>query len=124
VSDALGRGREFIDVSKDKAGKKRGTGRVSDKASLSKNDLMELARERAMIPIRGKKKKPTKKGKKTEITTKKASKRVVKIDETISVGELAKQLGVKAADLIRKLMANGTMATMNHQLDLDTAQLL
>jgi translation initiation factor IF-2 len=124
VSDALGRGREFIDVSKDKAGKKRGTGRVSDKAQLSKNDLLELARERAMIPIRGKKKRPTKKGKKTEITTRKASKRVIKVDETISVSELARQLGVKAADLIRKLMANGTMATMNHQLDIDTAQVL
>jgi len=124
VSDALGRGREFIDVSKDKAGKKRGGGRVSDKASLSKNDLMELARERSMIPIRGKKKRPTKKGKKTEITTPRASKRVIKIDESISVGDLAKGLGIKASDLIRKLMANGTMATLNQQLDIDTAQLL
>ena len=125
VSDALGRGREFIDVSKDpKGAKKRGTGRVPDKASLSKNDLMELARERSMIPIRGKKKRPTKKGKKTEITTKKASKRVIKVDETISVGELAKQLGIKASDLIRKLMQNGTMATLNHQLDVETAQVL
>ncbi|HUB08370.1 MAG TPA: translation initiation factor IF-2 N-terminal domain-containing protein, partial [Myxococcales bacterium] len=124
VSDALGRGREFIDVSKDKAGKKRGGGRVSEKANLSKHDIMELARERAMIPIRGKKKRPTKKGKKTEITTPKASKRVVKIEETISVGELAKAMGIKAGDLIRKLMANGVTATLNHQLDVETAQLL
>jgi len=124
VSDALGRGREFIDVSKDKAGKKRSGSRGSDKASLSKNDLMELARERSMIPIRGKKKRPTKKGKKTEITTRRASKRVIKIDETISVGELAKALGIKGADLIRKLMQNGTMATLNQSLDVETAQLL
>ncbi len=124
VSDALGRGREFIDVSKDKAGTKRSGGRGSDKAALSKNDLMELARERAMIPIRGKKKRPTKKGKKTEITTPKASKRVIKIDETISVGDLAKALGIKGADLIRKLMQNGTMATLNQSLDVETAQLL
>ncbi|MHB8421013.1 MAG: translation initiation factor IF-2 [Myxococcales bacterium] len=124
VSDALGRGREFIDVSKDKAGKKRGGGRVSEKASLSKHDIMELARERAMIPIRGKKKRPTKKGKKTEITTPKASKRVVKVEETISVGELAKAMGIKAGDLIRKLMANGVTATINHPLDVETAQVL
>ncbi len=124
VSDALGRGREFIDVSKDKAGKKR-TGRGSEKqAPLSKNDLMELARERSMIPIRGKKKRPTKKGRKTEITTPKASKRVVKVDETITVGELAKAMGIKAADLIRKLMQNGTMATLTQSLDIETAQLL
>jgi translation initiation factor IF-2 len=124
VSDALGRGREFIDVSKDKAGKKRGGGRTNEKASLSKHDIMELARERAMIPIRGKKKRPTKKGKKTEITTRKASKRVIKIEETIQLGELAQQLGIKASELIRKLMANGVMATINQPLDLETAQLL
>ncbi|MHB1845624.1 MAG: translation initiation factor IF-2 [Deltaproteobacteria bacterium] len=125
VSDALGRGREFIDVSKDKAGgKKRGTGRISEKQSLSKHDIMELARERAMIPIRGKKRKPTKKGKKTEITTPRASKRVVKVDETIQVGELAKAMGIKASELIRKLMSNGVMATITHPLDFETAQLL
>ncbi len=125
VSDALGRGREFIDVSKDKAGgKKRGGGRVSEKQSLSKHDIMELARERAMIPIRGKKRKPTKKGKKTEITTPRASKRVVKVDETIQVGELAKAMGIKASELIRKLMQNGVMATVTHPLDAETAQLL
>ena len=125
VSDALGRGREFIDVSKDNAGKKRGGGgRIPDKASLSKHDIMELARERAMIPIRGKKKRPTKKGKKTEITKPRASKMVVKVEETISVAELAHAMGVKAGDLIRKLMQNGVMATMTHQLDVETAQLL
>jgi translation initiation factor IF-2 len=124
VSDALGRGREFIDVTKDKAGKKR-AGRGSEKqATLSKNDLMELARERSMIPIRGKKKRPTKKGRKTEITTPKASKRVVRVDETISVGDLARAMGVKASDLIRKLMQNGTMATLTQSLDIETAQLL
>ncbi len=124
VSDALGRGREFIDVSKDKAGKKRGGGRLPEKAALSKHDIMELARERAMIPIRGKKRRPTKKGRKTEITTMKASKRVVEVEEAITLGELARQMGVKAAELIRKLMQNGVMATVTQSIDLETAQLL
>ena len=77
-----------------------------------------------MIPIRGKKKRPTKKGKKTEITTRKARKRVIKIEETIQLGELAQQLGIKASELIRKLMANGVMATINQPIERDTAVLV
>src|SRR6185369_4874279 len=63
-------------------------------------------------------------GKKTEITTPKAIKRIIKITETITVGELAKRMGIKANDLIRALMKMGLMATINHPLDLDTAILL
>jgi len=63
-------------------------------------------------------------GKKTEITTPKAIKRIIKISETITVGELAKRMGIKANDLIRALMKMGLMATINHPLDIDTAILL
>jgi len=63
-------------------------------------------------------------GKKTEITTPKAIKRIIKISETITVGELAKRMGIKANDLIRALMKMGMMATINHPLDVDTAILL
>ncbi len=63
-------------------------------------------------------------GRKTEITTPKAIKRIIKISETISVGELAKRMGIKATDLIRALMKMGMMATINHPLDFDTATLL
>ncbi len=63
-------------------------------------------------------------GKKTEITTPKAIKRIIKISETITVGELAKRMGIKANDLIRALMKMGLMATINHPLDVDTAILL
>ncbi|RNC70420.1 MAG: translation initiation factor IF-2 [Desulfuromonadales bacterium] len=63
-------------------------------------------------------------GKKTEITTPKAIKRIIKISETITVGELAKRMGVKATDLIRVLMKMGMMATINHPLDVDTATLI
>ncbi len=61
---------------------------------------------------------------KTVITTPKASKRVVKIEEVVSVGELAKRMGVKAGDLIRKMMGLGMMATINQVVDLDTASIL
>lgn len=61
---------------------------------------------------------------KTAITTPKASKRVIKIEEVISVGDLAKRMGVKASDLIKKMMELGTMATINKVIDLDTASII
>ncbi len=66
----------------------------------------------------------SRKGAKTQLTTPAAHKRVVRIDDTISLGELGKEMGVKANDLIRKLMGMGTMATINQQIDVDTAALL
>ncbi|TNF25740.1 MAG: translation initiation factor IF-2 [Deltaproteobacteria bacterium] len=54
----------------------------------------------------------------------KASKRVVKMEETITVGELASQLAVKASEIIKALMDLGEMVTVNHVLDLDTVTLI
>jgi translation initiation factor IF-2 len=64
-----------------------------------------------------------KKFKKTEITVPKASKRRIKLSEAIPVGELAKRMGIKATDLIKKLFALGLMVTLNQSIDFDTAAL-
>ncbi len=61
---------------------------------------------------------------KTLLTKPSAKKRIIRVDDTISVGELGREMGVKASELIRKLMQMGTMATVNQQLDIDTAALL
>ena len=61
---------------------------------------------------------------KTEITVPKAIKRRIKIGETISVGDLAKRMGVKASEVINKLMAMGVMATINQSIDYDIATLI
>jgi len=53
-----------------------------------------------------------------------ASKCVVKVDGTISVQDLASQLGQKAPVVQGKLMALGTMASIHQELDLDTARRL
>jgi len=60
-------------------------------------------------------------GEKTEITTPKAIKRRLKIDETIILSELAKRMGVKANEMIGALMKMGVMVTMNQSLDFETA---
>ena len=65
-----------------------------------------------------------KSGQKTEITMPKQIKRVVKITDVISVGELAKKMGVKAGELIGKLMVMGSMVTINQMVDFDTAGLV
>jgi translation initiation factor IF-2 len=62
--------------------------------------------------------------KKTQITTPRAQYRVVEMEGAITVAELARQLAVKGTDVIKKLMAMGVMATMNQELDLDTATLI
>ena len=67
---------------------------------------------------------PGKEQRQTEITVPKASKRVVRISEVITVGELAHSLGVKVGEVIKKLMGLDVMATINQVLDHDTASLV
>jgi translation initiation factor IF-2 len=67
---------------------------------------------------------PGKEQRKTEITVPRASKRVIRISEMITVGDLARAMGVKAGEVLKKLMDMGMMATINQMLDHDTAVLL
>ena len=50
--------------------------------------------------------------------------REVSIPETISVGDLAQKMSVKAAEVIKVLMNMGSMVTINQVLDQDTATLV
>ncbi|HEU5177355.1 MAG TPA: translation initiation factor IF-2, partial [Burkholderiales bacterium] len=50
--------------------------------------------------------------------------REVAVPETITVGELAHRMSVKAAEVIKALMKLGTMATINQVLDQETAIIL
>jgi len=54
----------------------------------------------------------------------KAIKKKIKIYETISVGDLAHRMRIKANEIIAKLMELGVMATVNQALDVDTAVLV
>ena len=71
----------------------------------------------------GRGKKPTG-GQKTQITVAKAIKRRIKIDEAIMLSELAKRMGIKASEIIKSMMAMGSMATVNQTIDFDTAALI
>lgn len=51
-------------------------------------------------------------------------KREISVPENITVGELAKEMAVKAPELIKQLMRMGVMATINQNIDQDTALLI
>jgi translation initiation factor IF-2 len=109
-------------------GAKKGAPPAKKKEQPRKNEIIEK-RERAFDPAyKGSKKRGGKvqvsNANKTEITVPKAIKRIIKISESISVGDLAKRLGIKANDLIKSLMKMGMMVTINHQLDYDTSVIL
>ncbi len=65
-----------------------------------------------------------KKLKQTEITVPKASKRRIKIPDQVTVAELAKAMGIKGVEVIRKLMALGSPSGINQSIDFETASLV
>jgi len=60
----------------------------------------------------------------TEITTPKAIKRRIKVQESVTIAELAKAMGTKAVDLIRSLIKLGHMARINDSIDFETASVV
>lgn len=60
----------------------------------------------------------------TKITTPKASKRVIKVNQTMKVADLAVEMGIKAPELVKTLMKQGVMASMTMDLDFDTIALI
>ena len=102
---------------------------LKKKISFRKKEVIEGKDLYAGRPKRGRKlrkgaKVAADKGQKTQITTPKAIKRRIKIDETIMLSELAKRMGIKANEMIAKLMSLGVMATVNQTIDFETATLV
>ncbi len=98
--------------------------------TIEENELAEVqvpAVRRGERVFRGrhaKKRVATRPHLKTQITTPKAIKKVIKISEVISVGELAQRMGAKVGQVIKKLMDLGVMTTITQTVDVDTASLV
>jgi translation initiation factor IF-2 len=85
-------------------------------------DLYGLAEGEARVPGRRKGlRKAIKKITKAELTIPKAIKRRVKVGESITVGELAKRMGIKSGEIIKQLLQMGVMATINYPIDYESA---
>jgi len=61
---------------------------------------------------------------KPSLTVPKPIKRKIRMAGEITVGELAKRLSVKAAEIIKRLMENQIVANINQSIDYDTAILI
>ncbi len=59
---------------------------------------------------------------KPKVAVAKTEKKIVRVQGEISVGELAKQLGEKAAQVQGKLMSLGTMVAVNQTVSVETAE--
>ena len=121
---------EVFPAKEARGGKKNKKGKGGDysEGSVGGDGAKRRQKREVFEPERGDRLRRGRKGakvvKKTEVTVSKAIKRIIRISDVISVGELAKRMGVKANDLIKELMRQGTMVTINHPLDFETAALL
>jgi translation initiation factor IF-2 len=102
---------------------------LKKKISFRKKSVVEGAAlydsgYRTRKPRKGAKGKAAATGQKTQITTAKAIKRRIKIDDAIVLSELAKRMGIKSGEMIKTLMGMGVMATVNQSIDYDTAVLV
>jgi translation initiation factor IF-2 len=77
-------------------------------------------KEKPRIPA--KKEKPTKEP--SRPSTLPPKERKIKVYETIQVGELAKLMGVKVGELLKKALMMGLPLTINQSIDADTAAIL
>jgi len=58
------------------------------------------------------------------VTVPKPIKRIIRIAEVITVGDLAKRMGVKGGELIKKLMEMGVLVNINQVIDADVSSLV
>ncbi len=94
----------------------------------------DIEEEKAAAPKKSKSKKQSKQQKKAHDIKEKPQKPaakpapkeevIVTVPEVVTVGELAERMNKPAAELIKRLMLLGTMATINDTLDFDTAALV
>jgi translation initiation factor IF-2 len=108
----------------DEEGKKKGAAKKGRKREISSVDLLDY-RGREMR--RGKSKgrdDDRRRGPQGDAEKQKVAKRVIELGDSITVGELAKQMSLKSGEVIAKLLGLGVMATINQAIDKDTAQIV
>src|SRR6056297_3331823 len=113
------------------ARRKRDEDARGGKGGKDKPGKTRYGREELHVAAKSKRRKPKRRGKTTsaggehgfQMPTQPV-KREIQIPESITVGELAKLMAVKAGELIKALMNMGSMVTINQPLDQETAILV
>ncbi len=96
---------------------------VKDTVVQNKQKLTQRSAQRGKQKY-GKRETEADKLKKLEMIKKKRQEIKVVIADTITVGELASKLTVTASEVIKKLMQLGIMASINEEIDFDTAAMV
>ena len=98
---------------------------VAGPASSAINDALDDAGERvrSLASVRRAREKERLKQQLQRMEAQKVLRDVV-IPESLTVQELANRMAERSADVIKALMRMGVMATINHTIDADTAELL
>ena len=103
----------------------RGTFRRQKKEVYERADLYGGRPRKRKGPKGGRKGKETPRNfKHTEITVPKAIKRRIKVQELVTVIDLAKAMGTKAAELMKRLINLGVMTNINQPIDFETASVV
>ena len=95
----------------------------NDNYSVKKQKINQKSAQRARQQY-SKKETETEKLKRLELERARKQQLKVMIPDTITVSELAVRLKVTATEVIKKLMGLGIMATINQEIDFDTASLV
>ncbi len=105
---------------------KKGAKKKTKKREINRFDLVDYEGRdsRRTRGSKSKVKEEQSEKKQADAAKTKQSKKVVEFNESITVGELAKQMSLKAGEVIAKLMELGMMATINQALDFDTASIV
>jgi translation initiation factor IF-2 len=119
------------DFDRKKDDKRRTRGGVAEPASAAREqdaappafDAAEFRKREMVFQPKKKKGMLTRPSMSTQITTPAAHKRIVKVFGSMKVSDLAQAMGIKVPALIKVLMKNGVMATINMDLDFDTISL-
>jgi len=110
---------------KDEEASDKGTFRRRKKEVYERADLYNGRPRKRKGPKSGGKGKETPRNfKHTEITVPKAIKRRIKVQELVTVVDLAKAMGTKAAELMKRLINLGVMANINQPIDFESASVV
>jgi len=97
------------------------------KIIIKEEDLYTSRRQRLRpVPFRKERKEKgdRKKGAEERVVELKPIKRTIKIGDEVHIGKLANMMGIKAPEVISKLLSLGIIANINQSIDYDTAYLV
>jgi len=103
---------------------RRRSGKLTISQALeSEDEDLDLRRGRSLAALRRQREKERQQGQEQRSRREKVIREVV-LPEAISVADLANRMAERANDVVRVLMKLGAMASVNHTIDADTAELV